>query len=362
MNTQQIMQSWTQTVKGWLPETHLYQVRALAACSLGMALARHCQARQIANRIAVASTPASQERRLQRLLANARLDVGVQTRQIAAHLLQDWVGSRIVLMIDETPEHEVLRCLKVSVAYQGRAIPLVFMAYPPDAPPQPMPALVEAVLSTVAALLPQGAEILLMADRGLCWPLLVDLCQAFGWHPLLRAQGQTRLLLPSGEEVTLSSLAPRPGRQRLASGQVFKDAGGRTLNVVARWEPDREEPWLLLTDLPASYHYCVWYSKRMWQEEAFRDEKSQGFQWQLSRVRDPVHTMRLLLCMMLAQLWMLCLGKKVQAGGERHCFDPRREWHLSLFQLGLSCLQWALTQDAYLSCQLNLPPPDNSLT
>src|SRR5947207_5842601 len=112
MNTQQIMQSWTQTVKGWLPETHIYQVRALAACSLGMALARHCQERQIANRIAVTATPASQERRMQRLLANPRLEVNVQTHQIARHLLRTWVGSRIVLLIDETPEHNTLRCLK----------------------------------------------------------------------------------------------------------------------------------------------------------------------------------------------------------------------------------------------------------
>src|SRR5205085_1557457 len=218
-------------------------------------------------------------------------------------------------------------------------------------------------LSAVADLLPEGTEILLMADRGLCWPLLVDLCQKFGWHFLLRAQGQTRLLLPSGETVALSDLAPRPGRHRLvAGGQVFKDAGWRALNVVARWEQDREEAWLLLTDMTPSYHYCVWYGKRMWQEEAFRDEKSHGFQWQLSRVRNPAHAARLLLCMMLAQLWMLSLGKKVQAGGWRHCYDPRRAWHLSLFQLGLACLQWTLTKDAYLSCRLDLPPPDNSFS
>jgi hypothetical protein len=48
----------------------------------------------------------------------------------------------------------------------------------------------------------------------------------------------------------------------------------------------------------------------MWEELAFRDVQSTGWQWQRSHVWDPVPANRLWLAMALAYAWVLSLGTR----------------------------------------------------
>jgi hypothetical protein len=88
----------------------------------------------------------------------------------------------------------------------------------------------------------------------------------------------------------------------------------------------------------------------------FRDEKSQGFQWQRSRVTDPTHSLRLLVVMALATLLALSLGTWVLKTGRRSFLKATRRRLLSLFQLGLRWLRYALDHDQPLPCRLSLYP------
>jgi hypothetical protein len=97
-------------------------------------------------------------------------------------------------------------------------------------------------------------------------------------------------------------------------------------------------PGLLVTDQSACVGRWRQYARRMWIEEAFRDEKSQGFQWQTSRVNDPRHVQRLLIVMALAILLTLSLGTWLIKRGRRRRYDPRRHRRLSVFQIGLHAL------------------------
>jgi hypothetical protein len=301
--------------------------------------------------------PASERRRLERLLANRRLRAEKVMAQLAQAVLACWAGCPLLLILDETPQGNHLRCLKVSAAYRGRAQPLLGVCYRPDRLPEPLPRLIWKLLRRVARCLPPQADVTLLADRGLAWPLLVDCCQLLGWHYVLRVQGQTRLRVADGREVALQQLAPGPGRRWLGSGRVFKKAGWRPVQVVAVWEPGYREPWLLITDLPASLRWCRGYAKRTWTEELFRDEKSQGFCWQKSRVHDPAHAQRLVLLIALATLLALSLGTWVVKRGLRHHLESTRRRLLSFFQLGLRWLKAALVKEQPLSCRLYLCPP-----
>ena len=133
------------------------------------------------------------------------------------------------------------------------------------------------------------------------------------------------------------------GRRWLGEAEVFKKAGWRGANVVATWERGMKEPWLLLTDERASLRHCRIYGKRMWEEESFRDDKSMAFHWEKSQVNDPAHAARLLLVLALAMLLAISEGSVVLKSGRRHQLDPHTRRRLSLVQLGLRWLAYALS-------------------
>ena len=76
------------------------------------------------------------------------------------------------------------------------------------------------------------------------------------------------------------------------------------------------------------------YSRRFQHEASFRDLKSDGFNWQRSRVWLPSHVERLLLVLACATLWSLTEGTKVRF---LYPLAPRQH-ALSVFRLGLDYL------------------------
>ena len=348
MSAAAIVRDWRGCVaERLLPDLHGHQARALADFSYAAALAGHCQAGRLAGHTPTPARPASARRRFERLLANRRLRPRLAQRQLARAVLARWGGRTALLVLDETPRANDLRALTVRVAYAKRALPLASVEYRPQAPPRPLPQLVRGLLRQVHGCLPAGVTVVLLADRGLAWPALVDWCAERGWHYVLRLQGQTKVRLPDGGERTAADLAPRPGSRWLGAAEAFKKAGWRGANVVATWERGRDGPWLLLTDRRASLRHCRAYGKRMWAEESFRDDKSSGFHWEESRVGDPGHAGRLLLVVALATLLAASLGSAALKGGRRRELDPHRRRRLSVVQLGLRWLRYAIAHELY---------------
>jgi hypothetical protein len=348
MNAATIIQDWRSTVATQLlPPLHGHQAKSLADLSWAVALGGSCQAGQLASHVPTSAKPASCRRRCERLLANPRLRPRLAQRQLAQSLLQHWTGQTILLLLDETPKANDLRVLNVRVAYRHRALPLAAVCYRPHQLPQPMPQLVRSLLRQVLACLPPGASVVLLADRGLAWPLLVDWCQEHGWHYVLRLQGDTKVRFPDGSERSARELAPRPGRRWLGEAEVFKKAGWRGANVVATWERGMKEAWLLLTDERASLRHCRVYGKRMWVEESHRDDKSAAFHWEQSQVHNPTHALRLLLVIALAMVLAASQGSWALKGGTRRDLDPHRGRRLSIVQLGLRWLRYALEHALY---------------
>jgi hypothetical protein len=235
----------------------------------------------------------SRERRWQRLVANSRLAMKRALNGWMRWVLAD--AGELTLILDETPNGNRLRAMKRARQIRGRAVPVLWHCYRPDALPMSQDRLVLDLPRRAARALPRGARVTLLVDRGLSWPAVLDFCVQHGWHSSLRIQGQTRVRLPGGREVRADALTPRAGTGWCGVAQVFKKAGWRPANVVAHWPAGCKEPWLLIADLPARRNRCRQYRKRMRIEESFRDEKSHGFPWQHSRIRDPSHSLRLLL-------------------------------------------------------------------
>lgn len=348
MSAASIVHDWRHTVATQLlPQLHGHQAKALADLSFAVAVGGSCQAGQLASHVPTDAKPASGRRRYERLLDNPRLRPRLAQRQLSRGLLHYWTGQTILVLLDETPKANDLRVLNIRVADRHRALPLAAVCYRPHALPQPMPQLVRSLLRQVRSSLPADAHVVLLADRGLAWPLLVDWCQEHGWHYVLRLQGETKVRFPDGREQSARDLAPRPGRRWLGAAAVFKKAGWRGAYVVATWERGMKEAWLLLTDAPASLRHCRVYGKRMWVEESHRDDKSAAFHWEKSQVDEPAHALRLLLVIALAMVLAASQGSATLKSGARRALDPHRQRRLSIVQLGLRWFRYAWEHGLY---------------
>jgi hypothetical protein len=353
------MSQWTHTLKHHLgTQWHGHQIKALAAFSLGIAVAQDCRLSQVALFGADEATPRSRERRWQRFLANPRIRVVEGKRPLFQTVLCWLSDQRLLLLLDETPLKNDLRCMTLSLGYKGRSVPLAWSAYKTNQPPLPREALIRSLLNQAQDLLPD-AEVILMADRGLSDPNLLDMAKERGWHYLLRVQHQTKLLFEDGSSPSIGLLQRTKG-SFFGAARAFEDAGWRSVNAVAV-PGQKGDPWLLVTDLAPSRSCCDLYRKRMWQEESFRDQKSSGFQWQKSLVRQPEHVNRLLLVLAVACLLLTVLGQWLLQTGQDRLFEPATRRQLSVFQLGRRFFQLAGQIVIRIPDQLRLTSPASLL-
>lgn len=364
MNPKEIMHRWSGYLQSILPDIHLYQVLALAAFSYGAARARHCHLSRVSAHVPGRIQPASALRRFKRLLQNPRLDVEAVCEELAVWLTRfNAPTARLLLLLDETPHHNNWRLIKVSVSYRKRALPLVWRT--DDLSGRPHRQRVFEVLFQATRLLarycPQ-TQVVLMADRGLCWPQIMDFCQQHGWHYILRAQSQTRFVPDVSPEgaLQLGELVTQEGQWWCGQGHAFAKAGWREVNVVVCWRSQAQGKWLLVSDLKPSLHLMRWYARRMWHEQSFRDEKSHGFSWEQSHLKTAQATHRLLLVLALAQLWLILMGTqalstlwKRQLGLLRHEARTR----FSVCRHGWNLLLWCLNNADFPPCHLRFTLP-----
>lgn len=364
MHAPAVVARWRARVRDLLPRLHGHTCKALADLSLALLETCHVHAGRLALRLPgvhrARVQPRSAVRRIERLLANPRLRVwdcaAALSAQVWARL--DRPGAELLLLLDETPLRNDLRVLKLSVGLEGRALPLQWFCYRGNDLPHALPCLVARLLLGFGRTLPHPrGRVILLADRGLAWPLLLDLCTRLGWDFLLRVQAQTRLRSATLTERPIQALVPHPGTQWYGEAEVFKEAGWRRVQVAARWRRGDPEPWILISSRPATAALFGRYRRRMQQEESFRDEKSSGFQWHKSQVRTPAHADRLLLAIALAMQLALRIGQALRRGPERRLFERRGRRELSLFQLGLRYLSWAAPECLLRRLNLNFFPP-----
>jgi hypothetical protein len=354
--------------------------RRLALLVTGILAARSAVVAQMAAELfALGVTGAgcaeSVARRLRRTLADARLDPQTCYAPAVAAAV-DWDAARgaggwVVLAADESSRGGDLHLFRVSLAYRGGSLPLAWAVWPQNRPLAAGQywAEIDATLERVAALLPAGLAVVVVADRAYDVPAFVDRVAAHGWRWAVRckAGGSLRYRDQLGREWALCELArrqlPGPGRRWKGRGWAFKGAGWRAASVVGLWGRGQKEPLVVLTDLPAQWRVLRLYQRRFWIEAGFRSDKARGWQWEDSQVRDPDHQARLLLAMAWASLVALCLGAQAAAAklAARAARPPRpRPEHAreSLFTLGVrQARRWLYRPDGH-TLPWCLPAPD----
>jgi len=328
-----LLYQWSEIIDKAFPGMGRWQKQMLARFSYGVLLAHSCTLNVVAKRLTGQAEASSLERGLQRWLANERLVLKKLLGWWIAWVLQMWGKAPLLILVDETKLSDHVAVMMVGVAYQGSAIPLVWRAYTVQAyPEEGQVALMNGLLAQLQLHLPPDQATLLLADRGLgTSPSWQEHLSNTGWAYLLRVQRTTQILLPGQKPQPLRRLVGY-GQTWTGRAQVFKKAGWQWKWVYLVWEVGYEEPCCLLSNQP---HLTPGlYRRRFYHEVSFRDLKSDGFNWQLSRIWLPAHVERLLLVLALATLWSLTQGTIVL-----HLYPlTRRQQRLSLFRLGLDYL------------------------
>jgi hypothetical protein len=294
---------------------------------------------------------------LERFLANPRIAWQSGCQCWAKWVLSTLAGQTIILLVDETKLGDHLSIMVVGLAYRACCIPLAFWCYLPKQWPRPQVELIDELLSWVLPAIPAGVIPLVEADRGIgTSPELIRKIEQRGWRYLFRVQNSTKVLTRSGQWQTISHLV-KPGECWSGWGVAFKKRGQLRAYVQVIWEVGYDTPWCLVTN--AEQVKGMWYAVRYWQEAGFRDLKSDGWQWQGSRVWNADHAHRLVLVLALAYAWTVTLGTWASDDPQQReiVTKGQKRQSYSLFRLGLRYWEYLVAQARDFWTGLALTPP-----
>lgn len=335
-----ILYQWSNEIANHLSCLNSWQTENVAQFSLGIMMAESCQQQQVARQVATAEKIDSCARRWRRFLDNENFPLQSFFEDWTRWLVKKLGGQRIFLLVDETKLADRLGAMVVGIAWENRCIPIAWRCYrandATEYPAEGQVKMIETLLQTVQKGIDASIEVTVLADRGI--GTSPDLCRCIaqlGWHYLFRVTCQTKVCTPEAD-FTIAKMVSE-GEIWVCEGKVFKKRGRLDAQAVAIWSEGYDEPWALVTNnLTLTGHE---YANRNWEEQAFRDLKSGGWQWQSCRIRHPDHLDRLLVLLVLAYAWCIALGSQAVKNGkgqplQKHSDGQvRRYW--SLFKEGL---------------------------
>ena len=359
MSQQKALYHWFEAVAKCMDNFSLPQARMLAAFSFGLGLSGRCTLSVVARSLSSLGKPDTVERRLQRFISNPRIKLADCCRKLSWWVLSSLPAGKpllLMLLVEETSLQDHLKVMVVSVAYRGKAIPLAWWCYRQDQWPLGQVDLILTLLGWVAQGVPPGRSVIVEADRGIGnSPKLLGAIEDLGWYYLVRVSKGVRVKLADGVQAPIGSLISQEGDSWEGEVAAFKKAGWIKCRAVLEWGWGNREPWLLLTNHSSAG--AKWYGKRWWEELAFKDCKSNGWNWQRSHVWDPEHANRLWLAMALAYAWIIGLGGRVRDNSQLLAELTRGTGiRNSLFNLGLRYFQRWTSLGRRLPCRLKLLP------
>jgi len=328
-----------------LPEARATRVRVLALFAAGVLWANSVTLLKVAAALPLAATDPSTERRLRRFLTNPAVSGATLWQPLLPVLLAALGRRELSVVFDPTPYRDGATILCLGVVVRHRILPLAWRVMPQQDPwPDRLRAVLEPMLAEIAAAVPAGGQVTLLADRGLVGPGLVDAAQAVGWHIVLRLRAgageETRVRLGDGPEQRLADLPSGPGQRCHGPAAIFKGAGWRHGSLTIHWDRAATEPWVLFSDRPGGAERVREYRQRARAEATYQDEKGRGFALERSKIVALDRLERLLLPLHLALWWAYGLGLQAIRNGQRHRFDRRDRRELSLVRLGrTACLK-----------------------
>lgn len=292
------------------------------------------------------------QRRFSRWLNNSRIQERKLYAPLIRHALSDWSISRIILALDTSLLWNRYCLIRVSLIYRGRAIPVMWKVMPHKSS-SVTHSDYSKLLYAVATVLPQGAEVLFLADRGFADIALLKQLRRLKWHYRIRIKSSFYLYLGK-QGRTISSYRLHPGEAFFFQSVTLTRQRYGAVHVALGIHRENKERWIIVSDQPTSAQTFIEYSWRFDIEEGFLDDKSNGFQLERSRIRCAKMLSRLCLVLAIATLYLSAVGTDVVEYGDRRWVDPHWFRGSSYLKIGWRWIRQCLVQGFELPSHLNL--------
>ena len=266
----------------------------------------------------------AKEQRLRRLFSHPKLSPQ-RFLPLYLHLLRPVLqtDSELVLSMDRTNwkkrRHHV-NILMVSVHFHGRAMPLYWTVR--DCAGNSGLTDWQTVLSPVLTAI-QADQTLrhlplrVTADREFASPQLAEwLMHTYHVDSVLRLK-RSEYLCAQAQEIKLADLLaffPR-GETRYYPHTAVTKSSTFLVNVTITWDAPYDEPFLLMSTLDGSSLSLLTYQCRFGIEPMFKDQKSNGFNVEQTKVTDPKRIETLLIFTTFAHIFCTTEGYRQEKQG-----------------------------------------------
>ena len=215
-------------------------------------------------------------------------------------------GQTLMVSIDQTALDAGRAIAMMSARVGARALP-VFWSVKSTAGNLPVKDYLP-LLKRLKVCLPEGAEVMVLADRFFGAPELIHACQDYGCHYRIRLKGNL-ILAPEGGALRVDDMP----RLKL-NGVLSADLCNSGVHTNIGWVHDKghREAWFIAMDAVPSRTTTLDYSRRWSLEPMFSDFKSRGFRFHDTHLQRPHRISRMLLVLTLALTWAVANGQSVQ--------------------------------------------------
>ena len=337
MSAHHLYDTWIGTIRKLLPQERVTRVRTLAWMVVGLYLSQSVHLSGMARKLPFAAKLTSTTDRFRRFLNNKAFRVRAWYQPIARQLLAEAALSGTVrLILDGTKVGAGHQLLMVALAYRQRALPIAW-TWVKGSRGHSTTSQQLALLRYVRSLMPGKVRVVLVGDCEFGAVAMARQVAAWHWGYVLRQQGDTRVCVSRTALIWCHFVTLVTGRNKL----VWYERALVTIkhlyhaNLLAYWEPDQKEPWLLMTNLADARSALNAYRRRMWIEEMFGDWKGHGVDIETTHLRRIQRLSRLIFIVALWYFWLVTRGAQAIKSGARALVDRRDRRDLSVFRIGL---------------------------
>jgi hypothetical protein len=263
--------------------------------------------------------------RVRRFLSNAKISPQ-QLLPVFLHLLRPLLQRvpALILAMDRThwkTRQRHVNLLVVSVFFEGRAIPLFWVVW--DRAGNSSYAQWQTVLTPVITELQNqawcaGIPMVVVADRKFASPRLAQwLKTTYHVDSVLRLK-RSEYLCDQDQAVQLATLLqsfPQTSTRYYRQIAVTKTSDF-LVNVTITWGAQYDEPLIVVATSEGAEQAVETYEKRFGIEPMFKDQKSNGFDIEGTKVTDPKRIETLLIVMALAHIFCTSEGARKEREGE----------------------------------------------
>jgi hypothetical protein len=248
------------------------------------------------------------EQWLRRLLKNPLIDPVTLMAPFARRALVEAAvgGQTVLLAMDPTDWGDRCAVLMVSVRTGGRSLPLTWQVEEGEA--NLGFAAQQVLLEQVRGWLPEGAAVMLLADRFYPSANLFGWLGEAGWQYRLRLKRNLTVDIGCADVTTTGDLAAGVTERYEPQAHLFVAGVPTAIGVVH--DPGHKEPWIIAMDCPPCRAAALDYGARWGIEPTFSDFKTRGFRLEDTHLEAPERVSCLLLIMTLAMYWCVWAGRE----------------------------------------------------